>query len=37
MDRERQPLPEGDHLLGNLTQLGLRWTLPRQPTGQAPR
>jgi pimeloyl-ACP methyl ester carboxylesterase len=34
---ENRRLPEGDDMLGDVTQLGLRWTLPRQPTGQAPR
>ena len=32
---ENGNLPEGDDVLGDLTQLGLRWT-PRQPAGQAP-
>ena len=32
---ENGNLPEGDDVLGDATQIGLRWT-PRQPAGQAP-
>jgi len=31
---ENGNLPEGDDVLGDVTQIGLRWT-PRQPGGQA--
>jgi hypothetical protein len=34
---ENGNLPEGDDMLGDVTQLGLRWTPPRQPIGPAPR
>ena len=34
---ENNTLPEGDDVLGDVAQLGLRWTPPRQQTGPAPR
>ena len=33
---ENGNLPEGDDVLGDVTQLGLRRMLPRQPTDQPP-